>query len=95
MDKPTDLKSFKDKNKFSFPLLSDPEAKAVDAFGVVKMRENTLCGRQSFLVKDGSVIWNDLQPDTGTHADDVLKALDEIAAKTSPADGKAVGESKN
>ena len=42
MDKPADLKVFKDKHKFSFPLLSDPEAKVVDAFGVVKMREDTM-----------------------------------------------------
>ena len=97
MDKPADLKLFKDKNKFSYPLLSDPEAKVVDAFGVMKIRE-TMCGRQSFLVKEGAVIWNDLNAESAKHAEDELKALDEIAP-TSPADGKggkdgAAGESK-
>ena len=86
MDKPADQKSFKEKNKFSYPLIADPEAKVVDAFGVEKIR-NTMCSRQSFLVKEGTVIWNDLKAGTGGHADDVLKALDEIVP-AKPADAK-------
>ena len=95
MDQPGDLKTFSDKNKFSYPLLSDSEGKMVEAFGVTKIREN-ICGRQSFLVKEGKVIWNDLKPGTASHADDVMKALDEILPTPPPAgeDGEKPSEKK-
>ena len=58
-------------------MLSDQEGKVVEAFGVVKFRPN-MCGRQSFLVNKGEVIWNDLKAGTANHAEDVMKALDEL-----------------
>ena len=87
MDQVADQKSFKDKNELGFPLLADHEGKVVKAFGVKKLRD-TICARQSFLVKEGKVIWNDLKAGTANHADDVLKALEEIApAASSKSDG--------
>ena len=80
MDKVEDQKSFKDKNKFTFPLVADSEGKAVEAFGVDKIRDG-ICARQSFLVKDGTVIWVDAKAKTAEHAGDVIKALDELAKK--------------
>ena len=80
MDKVEDQKSFKDKNKFPFPLLADSDGKVVEAFGVEKIRDG-ICARQSFLVKDGSVIWVDAKAKTAEHAGDVLKALDDLAKK--------------
>ena len=80
MDKVADQKSFKDANKLPFPLLADPEGKVVDAFGVVKINEK-LCGRQSFLVKDGRVVWVDAKAKTAEHAGDVLKALEGLSGK--------------
>ncbi|MGK0186517.1 MAG: peroxiredoxin [Verrucomicrobiales bacterium] len=87
MDQPGDLKKFSDKNKFTYPLLSDPEGNLVKAFGVAKLREN-ICARQSFLVKEGTVIWNDTKAGTADHADDVLKALDELIPTPPPAADK-------
>jgi peroxiredoxin Q/BCP len=78
MDKVEDQKSFRDKNKFPFPLLADPEGKVVEAFGVVKIADGKLCGRQSFLIKDGKVIWVDAKAKTAEHAKDVLAAIDAI-----------------
>lgn len=74
MDKVADQKAFREKNKFSYPLLADSEGKVVDAFGVKKFSK-TMCARQSFLVKEGKVIWNEAKAKTKEHADDVLKVL--------------------
>ena len=95
MDEPADLKSFRDKNKFPYPLLSDTEGKLVEAFGVVKFREN-MCGRQSFLVDKGVVVWHDLKAGTASHADDVMKALDELLdSPPAAADRKAGAKKKD
>ena len=45
MDQVKDIKTFSDKNEFSYPLLADPEGKVVEAFGVTKIRDN-ICARQ-------------------------------------------------
>ena len=77
MDKVEAQKAFKEKNSFSFPLLADSSGDVVKAFGVKKIN-NSRCARQSFVVKDGIVIWNDPKASTGDHADDVLKVLDRM-----------------
>ena len=71
-------KAFKEKYTLPFTLIPDPGLKVVDAFGVPRTG-NPLMGekasRQSYLIKDGKVVWRDLKASTGKQAADVLAAL--------------------
>jgi peroxiredoxin Q/BCP len=75
-DKPAAQKSFRDKYKFPFPLIADSDGKVADAFGVP--HAGGFAKRQSFLIKDGKVVWNMLSASTDSHAADVLKAYDAL-----------------
>jgi thioredoxin-dependent peroxiredoxin len=73
-DKADAQKSFKDKFHLPFPLIADSDGKVAKAFGVP-----TLLGfakRQSFLVKNGKIVWRELNVSPKTHVDEVTKALD-------------------
>jgi peroxiredoxin Q/BCP len=67
---------FKEKHHLPFVLLADPERIVAQAFGVPLMFG--LTHRQSFLVKDGRIVWRDLSASTQTQARDVLKALEKL-----------------
>ncbi len=72
-------KKFHDKYNFPFILIADKDGKVAKAFGVP-----TLAGfakRQSFLIKDGKVVWNMLNASTATHAQDVLAANEALGKK--------------
>lgn len=72
-DKPEAQKAFREKYRLPFPLIADREGTVAGAFGVP-----TFAGfakRQSFLVKDGVVVWADLSASTSKQAEDVRKAL--------------------
>jgi thioredoxin-dependent peroxiredoxin len=74
-------KDFKDKEHFQFTLLADPEKKVIDAFGVPTHSVLTIgeiASRQTFLFKDGKLVWRDLHASTGKQAEDVLKVLDSL-----------------
>src|SRR5450755_5000601 len=74
-DKAEAQKKFQEKYKLPFPLVADGGSGAVaKAFGVP-----TLMGfakRQSFLIKDGKIVWRDLNASTKNQAADVRKALE-------------------
>lgn len=75
-DKPEAQRKFKDKFSFPFPLIADHDNAVAKAFGVpVKMG---FAARQSFLVKDGKVVWNMTKVKADQHAADVLKAYSEL-----------------
>lgn len=74
MDTPEAQKAFKEKYKLPFTLLADPEGKIVTGFGVPTMRLGGFSKRQSFLVKDGLVIWSDPDVSPATHTAKVLEA---------------------
>ncbi|MDQ3620926.1 MAG: peroxiredoxin [Verrucomicrobiota bacterium] len=78
-DKPEALKAFQEKYKLPFTLVSDPDSKLAEAFGVP--RKGAIASRQSFLIKNGKIAWNMLKASTATHAEDVLKAYQELAQK--------------
>lgn len=67
-------KHFADKNQFPFKLVADADGKVAAAFQV-EMR-GKVTARQSFLIKDGKVVWNMLKATTETHAKDVLAAYE-------------------
>ena len=78
MDKAAAQKKFHAKHEFPFPLIADPEGAVVDAFGVKKLRIG-LCARESFLVRDGKLIWIERKAKPADHAAVVLAALAEAA----------------
>jgi len=69
-------KKFADKNQFPFTLIADADGKVAAAFQV-EMR-GKVTSRQSFLIKDGKVVWNMLKATTETHARDVLAAYETL-----------------
>jgi peroxiredoxin Q/BCP len=75
-DKPEAQKRFADKYHLPFALVADADGTVARAFGVP-----TLLGfpkRQSFLIKDGRIIWRDLSVSPATHVAEVHKALDTL-----------------
>lgn len=74
MDKPAAQKAFKTEQKLPFTLLADEKGDVVKGFGVAMMRLG-LPTRQSFLVKEGKIVWHDPKVDPATHLDNVLKAV--------------------
>jgi peroxiredoxin Q/BCP len=79
---------FKAKYKFNFPLLSDPEFDAIEAYGARRMKSflgKSFLGivRSTFLIgPDGRIakIWDKVQ--VKGHADEVLEAVNELEHPT-------------
>jgi peroxiredoxin Q/BCP len=78
-DKPEEQKKFAEKYNLPHTLIADSDSKVASAFGVP-----TLLGvakRQSFLIRDGKCVWNQLAASTEKQADDVLKAVEALPQK--------------
>ena len=75
-DKADAQKKFRDKYSLPFTLLADSDGAVAKAFGVPTFLGFTK--RQSFLVKDGKVVWRDLSVSPSTHVAEVNKALDAL-----------------
>ena len=75
-DKADAQKKFRDKYSLPFTLLADSDGQVARAFGVPTFLGFTK--RQSFLVKDGKVVWRDLNVSPKTHVAEVNKALDAL-----------------
>jgi peroxiredoxin Q/BCP len=73
-DKPSAQLRFKEKYKLPFTLLADYDHAVANAFGVRLIVG--LTHRQTFLIKNGKVVWRDLHASTREQAADVLKVLD-------------------
>ena len=74
-------KAFKEKYTLPFTLIPDPEMKVINAFGVPHIGVplmGPMASRQSFLIKDGKIVWRDLKASTKKQAADVLTALDSL-----------------
>ncbi len=72
-DSPDAQRRFKEKYRLPFTLLADRERAVAQAFGVPLMLG--LTRRQSFLIKDGHVVWRDLHAATKEQARDLLRFL--------------------
>jgi peroxiredoxin Q/BCP len=75
-DKPDAQGKFREKYHLPFTLIADADGAVAKAFGVP-----TFLGfakRQSFLVKDGKIVWRDLSVSPSTHVSEVNKALDSL-----------------
>jgi peroxiredoxin Q/BCP len=77
-DKPAQQKAFATKYKLPFTLIADSDTKVMKAFGVRAMA-GKFAARQSFLVKDGKVIWVDLKATPKSQSQDAIAAA--VAAK--------------
>jgi thioredoxin-dependent peroxiredoxin len=75
-DNPEAQKEFRQKNQLPFPLIADEDGKVAAAFGVPLTGGRAK--RQSFIIKDGQVVWNSLQAKTAEHAQEVQAALDSL-----------------
>lgn len=75
MDKAAAQKKFHAEHDYPFPLIADPAGDVVKAFGV-KLFLPGLCARQSFLVKDGKLIWVERKAKPKNHAETVLAAFE-------------------
>jgi peroxiredoxin Q/BCP len=73
-DKTDAQKKFQEKFNLPFTLIADNDGNVAKAFGVDMIPVANLTKRQSFLIKDGKVVWNMLKATTDTHAKDVLAA---------------------
>jgi len=75
-DKPDAQKKFREKYHLPFVLVADSDGAVAKAFGVP-----TFLGfakRQSFLVKEGKIVWRDLSVSPATHVAEINKALDAL-----------------
>ena len=75
-DKVEAQKSFQEKHHLPFTLLADADGEVAKAFGVPSFLG--FIKRQSFLIKDGKLVWRDLSVSPKTHVADVNKALDAL-----------------
>lgn len=75
-DKPGEQKKFREKYHLPFTLVADVDGNVANAFGVPAFFGFTK--RQSFLIKDGKVVWRDLAVSPQTHVAEVNTALDAL-----------------
>ncbi len=75
-DKPEAQRKFREKYNLPFSLIADADGAVAKAFGVPTFLGFTK--RQSFLVKDGKLVWRDLSVSPKTHLAKVNEALDQL-----------------
>jgi len=71
-----DQKAFAEKFDIPFQLLADKKGEVIAAFGV-PANPRGFAARQSFLVKDGKIVWRDLKATPTTQAADAIAAAKE------------------
>ncbi len=72
-DTPEAQLAFAEKFQLPFTLLADKAGEVITAFGV-PANEKGFASRQSFLIKDGKVIWRDLKATPTSQAQDAIAA---------------------
>lgn len=72
---------FRKDESLQFPLVSDPDGKMADAFGVGRIFGSAF-KRQSFLVVDGKIAWVDTEAKPTKQSEDALAALAKIRTRT-------------
>jgi peroxiredoxin Q/BCP len=77
-DTPASQKKFQQKYNLPFSLVADADGKVAEAFGVGGVMGLPVSKRQSFLIKNGLVVWISLSAKTGEHAAEVQAALDSL-----------------
>lgn len=75
-------KKFQQKYNLPFTILSDKDKQVTAAFGVPTTVG--FASRQSFLIKDGKIVWRDLKASTAQQAADVMAAVKGLSAAPHP-----------
>ncbi|QYY36638.1 peroxiredoxin [Ruficoccus sp. ZRK36] len=70
-------KAFAEKYKLPFTLVSDPDSKLMEAFGVP--HRLSFASRQAYLIRDGKIVWLDYKASTKQQAADALAALKDVS----------------
>lgn len=73
-DAVTDQKAFEEKFQLNFDLVADADSRVIQAFGVPQTM-GRFASRQSFLIKDGKVVWHQPKANPVTQAQDAIAAL--------------------
>ncbi|MCB1237033.1 MAG: peroxiredoxin [Verrucomicrobiae bacterium] len=73
-DTEEDQKKFEVKYTLPFTLLADKKGEVIKAFGVPTINDKGMSARQSFLIRDGKVIWRDLKANPTSQAQDAIAA---------------------
>ena len=72
-------KKFREHQKLPFTLIADTDGKVADAFAVPMILPGVpVTKRQSFIVRNGKIVWSSLSAQTSGAAEEVQKALDTI-----------------
>ncbi|MCE0498745.1 MAG: peroxiredoxin [Methylacidiphilales bacterium] len=79
-DRPEAQERFRGKYHLPFVLLADRERAVAKAFGVPIVLGMTR--RQSFLIKDGKIVWRDLHASPRKQAADVLQVVEKLGNAT-------------
>ena len=77
-DTPEAQKKFQEANRIPFPLIADEDGSVAKAFGVPGFMGLPVSSRQSFIIKDGKVVWESLKAETSRHAAEVQAALNSL-----------------
>lgn len=78
-DTPEAQKKFQAKYDLPFTLIADKDGKVAEAFGVPGIMGLPFSSRQSFIVKDGKIVWASYKAKTGDYAAEVQAALDSLS----------------
>lgn len=73
--------AFSKKLELDYPILSDPEKKTAEAFGVVDSSRKVAQRWTFYIGKDGKILYIDKMVKTETHGDDVVAKLKDLGAK--------------
>ncbi len=77
-DSAASQKKFQEKYQLPYPLVADADGRIAEAFGVGGVMGLPVSKSQSFLIRDGKIVWMTPSAQTGSHAREVQDALDNL-----------------
>jgi thioredoxin-dependent peroxiredoxin len=81
VDEPQLNKDFAKKLNLDYPILSDPDKKVAEEYGVMNPQRG-LAQRWTFYIgKDGKILYIDKEVKAADHANDIAKKLDELGVQ--------------
>lgn len=78
VDQPADNKKFADDLGLDYPILSDPDKKVAEEYGVVNPQRGVAQRWTFYIGKDGKILFIDKSVNTEQHGKDIAKKLDEL-----------------
>jgi len=78
-DTPEAQKKFRDSHHLPFTLIADTDGKVAEAFHVPLYPVVGMTKRQSFIIRNGKVVWSSLSAQTSGAAKEVQSALDKVS----------------